>query len=108
MTTPSTTKTATKKAPAKAAPAKVETTDVKKTYTYRAAGRAGVTNTRTFPTEMVCAADVKDESHTSPRWKAGVITRFFASRESAERYAERQRETGCDVQLVDIELVEEA
>jgi hypothetical protein len=72
----------------------------------KATGRAGVTNTRTFPTEMVCAADVKDTSHTSKRWQQGVVTRFFASREMAKKYAERQ--TGCDVKIIDIELVKEA
>lgn len=103
---------ATKAAPAKAAPAKKAAEKPAKKekdgtlYTYKATGRAGITNTRTFPSEMVVAADVKDENHPSPRWKAGVITRFFASQAMAEKYAARQRETGVDVVLVAVELVE--
>jgi hypothetical protein len=101
-----------KKAPAKAAPAtkaaepKAEKKDSGKLFIYEAQGRAGVTNRRTFPHHVAVAADVKDPEHTSKRWQQGVITRFFATTEQAEKYAERQRETGCDVVLVPAKLVE--
>jgi Rieske Fe-S protein len=96
------------KAPAKAAPTVAEKKDKADgtLFVYEATGRAGITNRRTFPTQMAVAADVKDENHTSPRWKQGVITRFFATSEMAERYAERLRADGCDVQIVDAKLVE--
>lgn len=102
---------ATKAVPAKEAPAKAPAKPAEKKadgklYTYEATGRAGITNRRTFPTQMSVAADVKDESHTSARWQKGVITRFFTSREQADKYAERQRETGADVQIVEAKLVE--
>jgi hypothetical protein len=96
------------KAPAKQAPAKAPAKAEKKdgtVYTYEAKGRAGITNRRSFPHQVVCAADVKDESHTSPRWQQGVITRFFGTKEMAEKYAERQRQDGCDVQIVAAKLV---
>jgi hypothetical protein len=109
-----TTTTTVAKDPAKKAPAKATTkkpaaekaeSETGELYVYEATGRAGITNRRTFPAKMAVAADVKDESHTSARWKQGVITRFFATKEMAEKYAERQRETGCDVQIVDAKLV---
>lgn len=94
-----------KKARAKA-PAKKDEAKTGELYVYEATGRAGITNRRTFLNKMAVAADVKDESHTSPRWKQGVITRFFATTEMAERYAERQRAHGCDVVIVPAKLVE--
>jgi hypothetical protein len=98
----------TRKAPAKRAEATPAATETAKKllYTYSATGRAGVTNKRTFDREMAVAADVKDESHTSPRWKQGVITRFFSSREAYEKYALKLRADGCDVQIVTATLVE--
>ena len=93
------------KAPAKAAPNAAEKKDAK-LYVYEATGRAGITNRRTFPHQVAVAADVRDESHTSARWKQGVITRFFVDQKQAEKYAEHQRESGCDVQIVDAKLVE--
>lgn len=98
-----------KKAPAKAPapkPAEKKANTDGKLFVYEATGRAGITNRRTFPNKMAVAADVKDESHTSARWKQGVITRFFATKEVAEKYAERQCADGCDVQIVDARLVE--
>ena len=104
-------KTTAAKAPAKKAPAKKAAEPKAKPedgtlYVYRATGRAGVVNTRTLPHPAVLAADVKDESHSSPRWKQGVITRMFATEAAAQKYAQRQRETGADVILVAVELVE--
>lgn len=96
---------AAKKAPAKA-PAKKAAEKDGTVYTYEATGRFGVTNRRSFPHEVAVAADVKDPNHTSPRWQAGVITRFFVDAKQAEKYAERQRADGCDVVLVPAKLVE--
>lgn len=99
---------AAKPAPAKATTAKsaAEPKAKKdgKVYVYEASSRAGITNRRSFPTQMAVAVDVQDPNHPSPRWQKGVVTRFFTSTEMAEKYIERQ--TGCDCQIVPAKLVE--
>lgn len=116
-TTATATKAPAKKAPATKAPAKKPAPAKKaaepaakkdgKTYVYEATSRAGITNRRSFPHQVAVAADVRDPEHPSARWQKGVVTRFFATTEQAEKYAERQRESGCDVVLVEAKLVEE-
>src|SRR5215217_265794 len=78
---------------------------VTKKRTYRATGRAGRVNTRSFDGERTVAVDVRDESHPSKLWQLGVITRFYKDAQAAEGYVERMRAAGCDVLIVEAEEV---
>ncbi len=85
-----------KVAPAKKAPAKkvAEKKVEKTTFTATATGRAGVTNTRTFTTEMHWAVDVAEPHSTNPRAVKGRVWGFFVDKAKAETAAAKLNATG--------------
>lgn len=75
------------KAPAKKAPAKkAETKSEPRKYVAKA--RSGQEAIRTCPFKATHAVDVKKPDGKKASYAAGVIVRFFASKDAAEKFAE--------------------